>query len=78
MAPRFDHLATSYLSGVSTRGLELLPPARYQCLYCKKHVESVDQLRAHEAQCDAGIHVRKMWARRLERAKRNYARTGHL
>jgi hypothetical protein len=50
----------------------------YQCLYCKKHVESLDLLRAHEAQCDAGIHVRKRWARRLERAKKQFARTGTL
>jgi hypothetical protein len=73
---RFDHLDKSYLT--SARGLERLPPARFQCLYCKKHVDSLDLLRAHEAQCDAGIHVRKMWARRLERARKQFARTGTL
>lgn len=48
------------------------------CLFCKKSLDTFAQLLAHEQQCDMGIHVRKMWARRLERAKRNYARTGHL
>jgi hypothetical protein len=52
--------------------------SRYQCLYCKKYVATCDLLRAHEQQCDARVHVRKLWARRLERARRQFARTGTL
>jgi hypothetical protein len=82
MSQRDDHLEQSWLTGVpvphSRRDLEAQPPKRYQCLYCKKHLETCSLLFAHEAQCDAGIHVRKMWARRLDRARKTSARTGHL
>jgi len=74
-----EHLERSWFDSREVGGRQTtMQPAKYQCLFCKKHVDSYSKVLAHEQQCDTGIHVRKMWARRLERAKRNYARTGHL
>lgn len=52
------------------------PGARFRCVYCRRGISTFDQLPSHEAQCDARVIVRRMWAMSIERSKRRLLSTG--